>query len=72
MESDAGQLPISHKAWAWFEANKKQALWGAGAVLLVGVIIAFVLYQQSEDEVAASEALSNVSVPQLTGAGSAG
>ncbi len=36
--------------------------------MLVGVIIAFLIYQQGEKEVAASEALSNVSVGQLTGA----
>jgi TolA-binding protein len=72
MESDAGQIPLSHKTWAWFEANKKQTLWGAGGVLVLGVIVAFVLYQQNEAEVAASEALSNVSVPQMTGAGSRG
>jgi TolA-binding protein len=70
MESDAGQIPLSHKTWAWFEANKKQTLWGAGGVLVLGVIVAFVLYQQNEAEVAASEALSNVSVPQMTGTGS--
>ena len=52
------------------EANKKQALWGAGGILVVGVIVAFVLYQQNEAEVAASEALSNVSVPLMTGTGS--
>jgi hypothetical protein len=57
MESDAGQIPLSHKTWAWFEANKKQTLWGAGGVLVLGVIVAFVLYQQNEAEVAASEAL---------------
>ena len=72
MQSDVGQVPLSHKAWAWFEANKKQALWGAGSVLVLGVIVAFVLYRQNEADVAASEALSNVSVPQLTGAGSRG
>jgi TolA-binding protein len=72
MESDAGQLPLSHKAWAWFEANKKQVLWGAGGVLVLGVIVAFYLYRQNEADVAASEALSNVSVPQMTGAGSRG
>jgi TolA-binding protein len=70
MESDAGQIPLSHKTWAWFEANKQQALWGAGAVLVLGVIVAFFLYRQNEAEVAASEALSNVAVPQMTGAGS--
>jgi TolA-binding protein len=70
MESDAGQIPISHKAWAWFEANKRQALWGTGIILVVGVIVAFFLYRQNEEEVAASEALSNVSVPQLAGTAS--
>jgi predicted negative regulator of RcsB-dependent stress response len=72
MESDVGQVPLSHKAWAWFEANKKQTFWGIGGVLILGVIVAFFLYRQNEAEVAASEALSNVSVPQLTGAGSRG
>jgi predicted negative regulator of RcsB-dependent stress response len=72
MESNAGQLPLSHKAWAWFEANKKQVLWGGGAVLVVGVIVAFFLYRQNEEEVTASQALSKVSVPHLTGAGAQG
>jgi TolA-binding protein len=68
MESDAVQIPISHKAWAWFEANKKQTLWGAGVLLVVGTIIAFFLYRQNEAEITASEALSNVSMPQASGA----
>jgi len=70
MESDAGQIPISHKALAWFEANMRQTLWGAGIILAVGVIIAFFLYRQNEADVAASEALSNVAMPQVTGGGS--
>ena len=68
MESDAVQIPVSHKAWAWFEANKKQTLWGTGIVLVVGTIIAFFLYRQNEAEVAASEALSSVAMPQASGA----
>jgi predicted negative regulator of RcsB-dependent stress response len=68
MESDAGQLPLSHKAWAWFEANKKPTILGAALLVVVGVIVAFFLYRQNEQELAASEALSNVVVPQLTGA----
>ncbi len=73
MESDAGQLvPLSHKAWAWFEANKRQTLWSAGGLLVLGVIVAFYIYQQDEAEIAASEALSNVSVPQLTSGGARG
>jgi predicted negative regulator of RcsB-dependent stress response len=70
MEPDAGQLPLSHKAWAWFEANKKQTLLGAGSILVVGVIIAFFLYRQNEADIAAGEALSNVSMPQMTAGGS--
>ena len=70
MESHAAQLPVSHKAWAWFEANKKQALLGAGAVVVLAMIVAFYIYQQNEAERTAAMALSNVSVPQMSGAGS--
>jgi len=68
MESDAAQLPLSHQAWAWFEANRKPALLGAGALVVVGAIVAFYFYQQSEKEQAAAEALSMVELPQMTGA----
>jgi TolA-binding protein len=70
MESNVGQLPFTHKALAWFEANMKQALWTTGIVLVVGVIIAFFLYQKDETEKAASEMLSNIAVTPATGAGS--
>jgi TolA-binding protein len=68
MESDAVQLPLGHKAWAWFEANKKQALMGTGIVVVLGAIVAFYFYHQSEREQAAAEALSAVALPQITGA----
>lgn len=68
MESDAVELPFSDKAWAWFEMNKKPTIWGATALVVVGVSVAFFFYRQSEQELAAGEALSNVIVPQLTGA----
>jgi TolA-binding protein len=70
METVAGQLPLSHKAWAWFEANKKQTLWGAVIIVALGVIIAFFLYRQNEADIAASETLSNASIPQMSGTGS--
>jgi len=69
MESEATQLPLWQQAWVWFEAHKKPTLWGAGVVVLVGLIVAFVLYRQDEAEVAASEALSNIALPQMTGGG---
>ena len=65
-------MPLWHKAWAWFEANKKQALWGTGGVLVLGVIVSFFLYRQSEADIAASEALSSATMPQMSGAGSRG
>jgi TolA-binding protein len=59
---------MSHKALAWFEANKKQTLWGAGILLVVGTIVAFFLYRQNQAEITASEALSSVAMPQASGA----
>ena len=41
-----------------------------GASWLSGVIVAFFLYRQNEADIAAGEALSNVSLPQVTAAGS--
>jgi TolA-binding protein len=69
MESDATHLPLWQQAWAWFEAHKKQTLWGTVGLVLVGLIVAFVLYRQDEADVSASEALSNVALPQMNGAG---
>jgi len=68
MESEATHLPLWQQAWAWFEANKKQTLWGTLGLAVVGLIVAFFLYRQDEADVAASEALSNVALPQMSGA----
>jgi len=68
MESEAVQIPLWQQAWAWFETNKKQVLWGAGAVVVVGLIVSVVLYRRDEAEVASSEALSNVAIPGAAGA----
>jgi tetratricopeptide (TPR) repeat protein len=68
MESEIAHLPLWQNAWAWFEANKKQALGGAGSLLVLGVIIAFFLYRQNEGEITASEALSSIAVTQSSGA----
>ncbi len=68
MESEVTQLPLWQKAWAWFEANKRTALWSAGGLVVVGLVVAFVIYHRDQAEIAASEALSAASMPQLTGA----
>ena len=67
MESEATHLPLWQQAWAWFEANKKQTFWGAGALVIVGLVVAFVIYRKDEADVAASEALSDVALPLITG-----
>jgi tetratricopeptide (TPR) repeat protein len=64
MESEVAQIPLWQQAWAWFEANKKQALWGAGVLGAVCLVVAFILYNRSETQLAASEALSNVAMQQ--------
>src|SRR5438093_13254055 len=51
MESKVAELPLSHKVWAWFETNKKQAGWGAVTFLVLGFIVALFLYLQSGREV---------------------
>jgi tetratricopeptide (TPR) repeat protein len=68
MPTEVTHLPLWQQAWAWFEANKKPALWGAGGVVVVGLVVGFLVYRHDETAIAASEALSNVLVPQLTGA----
>ncbi len=69
MESEVAQLPLWQKAWAWFEANKKPTLWGAGGLAAVILIVALFIYRQGEAEIAAGEALSNIATAQMTGAG---
>jgi TolA-binding protein len=72
MESEVVQIPLWQQAWAWFEANKRQALWGVGALAVIGLIVAFVLYRRNEAEITSSEALSNVALPQSSGAAQGG
>jgi TolA-binding protein len=60
MPSEVAELPLSHKAWAWFETNRKQALWGIVIAAGLGLIIWFILWQQGQKEVNASEALSRL------------
>jgi len=63
MSSDVAELPLSHKLLAWFETNRRQAIWGAGIIVAAGLIAWFVVWQQGEKEINASEALSKVSSP---------
>src|SRR6266566_4655764 len=69
MESEAAPLPLSDRLWTWFESNKKQALYGAVVLVAAGIIGGFVYWRQNEKELAADEALSNVSAPNTPNAG---
>ena len=63
MESDATHLEYLLKIWAWFDKNKKQVQLGAVAVTGLVIVIALVVWQRSEKERKAGEALSDVFVP---------
>src|ERR1043166_8558017 len=64
MESEVVKLPLWQKLWAWFETNRKQAVWGAAIIVGVGLISWFVVWQRAQKELSASEALSNFGLPQ--------
>jgi tetratricopeptide (TPR) repeat protein len=66
MGSEVGQLPLSHKLWAWFETNKTQTFWGATVLVVVGVIVSFFMWRQGERAQEAGEALSTVMLAQAT------
>jgi tetratricopeptide (TPR) repeat protein len=62
MESNVAQLPLTDRIWAWFETNKKPAAVGSGVVLVAGLIIWFVVWQQEQKQIDAGYALSDVAV----------
>jgi tetratricopeptide (TPR) repeat protein len=68
MESEVAHLPLWQKAWAWFEANKKQTVWGVGALAVVALVVSFVAYRQNQAAITAAEALSEAELPRMTGA----
>lgn len=67
MQSDVTQSEGYYKLLAWFEVNKTKVIYGAVAAIVAGIVIWFILYQQSQKKVESGEALSEAFVPQLTG-----
>ncbi len=65
MESKVAELPLSHRAWAWFEKNQKPALLGATAAVVLGVLIWGFIWWAGEKQVKASNALSDVATAQM-------
>ena len=48
------------KLWAWIEANVKRVAVGAGIATVVILLISFYLWQQSQTEIAAGQALTEL------------
>ena len=70
MEQKVAHLTFGEKLLVWFEANKKQAAWGAGIVVVFGLAVFYYLWSQGAKEVKAAEALSQVTAANLfAGAG---
>lgn len=69
MEQKVVDLTLGEKLFVWFEANKKQAAWGAGVAIFLGFGVFYYIWSQGAKEVKASEALSQVlSANLFTGA----
>ena len=66
MESEVEQLQLTHRLWAWFENNKTQAVWGAGILVIAGLVVSFFVWRQGEQVKMAGEALSSVMLSQAT------
>lgn len=71
MESNVAELPLSHRAWAWFEKNRNQALWGTAILAMVGLAVAFVLYHKQQRRDDAGRALADVTLAQAGFSGQA-
>ena len=63
MQQNTADTPALIKFQAWFEVNKKRVLIGALIVAVIGLATGFAINYQSQREVRASEALSDIKVP---------
>ncbi len=65
MEQKVAHLTVGEKLLVWFEANKKQAAWGAGIVVVLGFVTGYYVWSEGTKEVEAAEALSQVTASGL-------
>src|SRR5215468_2169516 len=63
MQSEVTQLPLTHRLWAWFEMNRKRALWGAAAAVALILVVAILIWRQGEKAMVAGQAFSIVASP---------
>lgn len=66
MQSESTQLPVTYQLLAWFDAHKKQAAIGAGVVVVVGIVIAFIFWNQSQKTDEASMGFSKLMFERTT------
>ena len=71
MEQNVAELSVFDRTWAWFEANKKQVVWGAGILVVVGVIASYYVWSEGEKEVSAGDAFSDAMTSAMPGRGQA-
>jgi len=69
METKVVELPLSHQAWAWFEKNKNQALFGVVGILVVGLVVFYVVWSRDQKQVRAGQALSDATTRQMVSGG---
>ena len=67
MQSNAAELPVVDRLWAWLDTNRKPALLGVATLTVAGLIIGFFVWHHDETENAASLALSLAAAPQFVG-----
>ena len=69
MQSDVAQLPLSDRLWDWLETYKRQLALGTGIVVVVGIVVWFIVWQNESKQLAAGAALSQVAANQLDNTG---
>lgn len=70
MQSDVAQLPLSDRLWDWFETYKRPLAMGTGVVVMAGVLVWFLVWQNESKQLDAGAALSQVAANQLDNTGS--
>jgi outer membrane protein assembly factor BamD (BamD/ComL family) len=69
MEQNVAESPFLFNAWAWFDKNKKQVLFGVVAVAAAGLVTGSIIWSKKQTEVKAGEALSKALLSQMQSPG---
>lgn len=60
MEQKVADLNLGEQLWVWFEANKKQVVWGAVIAAVLALVVSLYLWNAGQKRVKAGMALSQV------------